>query len=232
MKEIDNENPNKNEVAIEFQRKRQHERSTSRTFVRLFVLDYKTARQSRRRAPRIQSVLCEVVCEENSHGLKINVAKVYRTVISAYENRSVKKYSNQINYCMSIIKFEQWYIRQCGQYIHTFIIGHYNPSVRITAQLLTPLMLCVLILYVNGGTCSSTLTPNDRFLKNFCIADCLYTLRVFARTLLRGSRRRNIFHISFSMTDLGLISRHTTYQTMADNRYVNRNQIQIYFYFV
>ena len=28
-------------------------------------------------------------------------------------------------------------------YIHTYIIGHYNPSARITNQLLTPLMLCV-----------------------------------------------------------------------------------------
>ena len=28
-----------------------------------------------------------------------------------------------------------------NSYIHTYIIGHYNPSVRITAELLTPLML-------------------------------------------------------------------------------------------
>ena len=35
----------------------------------------------------------------------------------------------------------------------TYIIGHYNPSVRITAQLLTPLTLCALILCVSGGTC-------------------------------------------------------------------------------
>ena len=31
----------------------------------------------------------------------------------------------------------------------------------------------------------------------------LFTLKVFARNLLRGSCRRNIFHISFWMTDLG-----------------------------
>ena len=44
------------------------------------------------------------------------------------------------------------------------------------------------------------------------------TIRVFAKNLLRGSRRRNIFHISFLMTDLGyepsalcLVSRHATY---------------------
>ena len=40
MKEIDNENvqyTNKSEVAIEFSRKRAHEHSTSRIFIRLFV---------------------------------------------------------------------------------------------------------------------------------------------------------------------------------------------------
>ena len=35
---------------------------------------------------------------------------------------------------------------------HKYIIGYYNPSVRITVKLLTLLMLCVLILYMNGGT--------------------------------------------------------------------------------
>ena len=41
-----------------------------------------------------------------------------------------------------------------------------------------------------------TSTPNYRFLRNFFMAG-LFALRVFARNLLRGSRRRNIFHISF-----------------------------------
>ena len=105
----------------------------------------------------------------------------------------------------------------------TYIIGHYNPSVRITAQHLTPLILCALILYVSGGTYSLTSTANDRFLRNFFMA-CLFTLRIFVRNLLRGSRRRNIFHISFLMTDLGyesillrLINRHTTYETTASS---------------
>ena len=54
-------------------------------------------------------------------------------------------------------------------YIHTYIIGHYNPSIRFTVQLLKLLMLCALILYVNGRTYSLTSTPNDRFLRNFFI---------------------------------------------------------------
>ena len=112
---------------------------------------------------------------------------------------------------------------------HTHIIGNYNPSVRITAQLPISLMLCALILYVGGGTYSLTLTPNDRFLRNFCMAG-LFALRVFGRNLLGGSRRRNIFHISFLMTDLGyqsrllrLISRHTTYQTTATSYFMYKS---------
>ena len=59
--------------------------------------------------------------------------------------------------------------------MHTYIIGHYNPSVRITAQLLTPLMLCAFILYVSFGTYSLTSTQNDRFFfRSFLIAEILY----------------------------------------------------------
>ena len=49
-------------------------------------------------------------------------------------------------------------------FLHT--IGHYNPSVRITAYLLTLLILWALILYVSGGTYSLKSAPNDRFLRN------------------------------------------------------------------
>ena len=87
--------------------------------------------------------------------------------------------------------------------IHIYIIDYYSPPVRITAWLLTPLILCALILYVNGETYCLTSTPNDRFLRNFFMAG-LFTLRVFARNLLRGNRRRNIFHISFLMSFLGI----------------------------
>ena len=45
-------------------------------------------------------------------------------------------------------------------------------------------MLCVLILYIS-----------DRFFEKLFIA-ILFTLRVFARNLLRGNRRRNTFRIS------------------------------------
>ena len=77
-------------------------------------------------------------------------------------------------------------------YIHTFIIGHYNPWVRITSYPPTSLILCGLILYMSGGTYNLTLIPKDRFLRNFFMA-VLFTLRVFARNSLRGNCRRNIF---------------------------------------
>ena len=45
---------------IEFSRMREQETSTSRIFVRLNVVDYKRARQSRRQLVVIQLALCEV----------------------------------------------------------------------------------------------------------------------------------------------------------------------------
>ena len=78
----------------------------------------------------------------------------------------------------------------------TYIIGYYNTSVKITAQLLTPLMLSVLILYMRGWTFSLTPTLNDRFLREFFMAD-LFTFRAFARKLLRVCRQRNIFFSHF-----------------------------------
>ena len=62
--------------------------------------------------------------------------------------------------------------------LHTYIISHYNPSVRIMAWWeKLPLMLCALILYVSGGTCSLSSTPNRRFLRYFFIASLLTLIR-------------------------------------------------------
>ena len=51
-------------------------------------------------------------------------------------------------------------------------------------------MLSVLICCMSGGTYSLKSTPNDRFLRSFS-RQLLFTLRAFARNLLRGNRRRN-----------------------------------------
>ena len=79
-------------------------------------------------------------------------------------NFRVTKFSSQ---CQSTKCFPTIFRLICYfEYIHTYIIGHYNPSVRIID--LTPLMLCVLILYISGGTYSLKSTTNDRFfLRNF-----------------------------------------------------------------
>ena len=65
-------------------------------------------------------------------------------------------------------------------YIHTYIIGHYNPSVRITVQLLAPLMLCALILYMIRGAYSLKSISNNRFFfcETFFMAG-LFTFRVW-----------------------------------------------------
>ena len=65
--------------------------------------------------------------------------------------------------------------------IHTYIIGHYNLSVRI-------IDLVSHIIYV--------LCVNSERQIFFFMAS-LFTLRVFARNLLRGYSRRNTFRVSF-----------------------------------
>ena len=57
-------------------------------------------------------------------------------------------------------------------------------------------MLCVLILYISGGTYSLKPTPNYGFFEKLFIA-ILFTLWVFARKLLSGNRRINTFRILF-----------------------------------
>ena len=49
----------------------------------------------------------------------------------------------------------------------TYIIGHYNPSVRIPNQLIASFMLCALILCMSSGTYNLKSTPNNRFLRSF-----------------------------------------------------------------
>ena len=60
----------------------------------------------------------------------------------------------------------------------------------------------VCVLYISGGTYSLKSTPNDRFFEKLFMA-VLIILRVFARNLLRGNRRRNTFRILFWCLDWG-----------------------------
>ena len=86
-------------------------------------------------------------------------------------------------------------------HIHTELCMYCNPSVRITTWLLTPLMLCTLILYKSDETYSLTSTPNHRFLRNFFMAGLL-TLKGFARNLSRFKLPKKYFHIFVLLSDL------------------------------
>ena len=79
-------------------------------------------------------------------------------------------------------------------HIHTYIIGHYNSLIRITAQLFTLIMRYALILYQYVSEWALTL--NDRFLRTFFMAG-LFTVRVFTTDLLGENRRRNISFFSY-----------------------------------
>ena len=46
---------------------------------------------------------------------------------------------------------------------YAYISRHYNPSVRIMTQVLLPLMLCALILYMSAGTYNVKAISNDSF---------------------------------------------------------------------
>ena len=60
------------------------------------------------------------------------------------------------------------------------------------------MLLCVLILYISGGTYSLKSTPNDRFFEKLFIAILFLCIRrVFARNLLRENHRRNTFVFCF-----------------------------------
>ena len=82
------------------------------------------------------------------------------------------------------VSFSIFKVAMVRPYLHAYIVVHYSPSTRIT----TSLMLCVLILHMNGGFFSLKSTLNDRIFEKLLRA-ILYSED---RNLLRGSRRKNI----------------------------------------
>ena len=72
-------------------------------------------------------------------------------------------------------------IKTLKEYIH--IIGHYNPSVRII-DLVSHTTYVVAVNFIHKW-------------RDQLFMAILFTLRVFARNLLRGNRRRNTFCILF-----------------------------------
>ena len=78
-------------------------------------------------------------------------------------------------------------------------------------------MLCVLILYISGGTYSLKSAPNDRFFEKLFMA-ILFSLRVFARNL----HTYMIGHYNRSVRIIDLVS-HTTYFVCVNFIYKWRN---------
>ena len=81
---------------------------------------------------------------------------------------------------------------------YTYIIGHYNPLVRIIDLVShTIYVVCVNFIHKWRGTYSFKVDSERQiFFKKLFMA-ILFALRVFARNLLRGNRRGNTFCILF-----------------------------------
>ena len=83
----------------------------------------------------------------------------------------------------------------------TYIIGHYNPSTR--TEFLTPLMLCVLILYISGGTYNLKSAPNDRFFEKLFMAIFIYFESFCQKSAERKSAKKYFLYFVL-MSGLGL----------------------------
>ena len=88
-------------------------------------------------------------------------------------------------------------------YIHTYIIGHYNPSVSIIDLAShTTYVVCVNFIHKWQKLRFKVDFERQIFEKLFIVI-FFYPQRVFARNLLRGVRRRNILSYFVSMLDRG-----------------------------
>ena len=110
--------------------------------------------------------------------------------------------NSKLRLCIIYVNFTYMFITYCIHKVHTFLVKSkyiHNWPLQPSSQDYWPSfshhLCCVLILYISGGTYSLKSTSNDRFEKLFMAI--LFTLKVFARNLLRGNRRRNTFRISF-----------------------------------
>ena len=100
--------------------------------------------------------------------------------------------------------------------LHTYIIGHYNPSVKII-DLVSHITYVVCVNFIHKRRDLQFKVDSERqiFLRNFSW-QFYFTLRVFARNQLRGNRRRNTFRIYFDVWPgartlaFRLISQHTS----------------------
>ena len=91
------------------------------------------------------------------------VSNIYCIFIEAWRHVSFRNLN--VAYILLLFLLGTFFCR-CT-HTHTYIIGHYNPSVRIIDLVShTTYVVCV-NFYISGGTYSLKSTPNDRFLRNF-----------------------------------------------------------------
>ena len=128
---------------MKISRRRSHEHSPSRTFIRLFMLPYIRQSKAGNWVSEVQSVLFE---DSNNNEttiftfMKISRRRSHEHLLSRtfirlftlpYKRQS--KAGNWVSEVQSVswrfLVFEV--IWRVVWYIHTYIIGHYNPSVRI-----------------------------------------------------------------------------------------------------
>ena len=76
---------------------------------------------------------------------------------------------------------------------------HYNNSVRIMTSLLTPLMLCALILYMSSRTYSLKSTPNYRFFKKLFHVN--FTSKNLCQISVERKSPKKYYHIFVSLSD-------------------------------
>ena len=80
--------------------------------------------------------------------------------------------------------------------LHRYIIGHYNHSARII-DLVSHTTYVVYVNFIYKWRDLQFKVESERQIFEKVFMAILFTLRVFARNLLKGNRRRNIFRILF-----------------------------------
>ena len=80
-------------------------------------------------------------------------------------------------------------------YVHTYIIGHYNPLVRIIALVShTTYVVCFNFLHKWRDPQFKVDSERQIFLRHISW-QILFTHKAFARNLLRGNRQRNLLFV-------------------------------------
>ena len=119
-------------------------------------------------------------------------------------------------------------------YIHTYIIGHYNPSVWIIDLVShTTYVVWVLILYISGGTKSLKSTPNDRFFEKLFMTIFIYSQSFCQKSAKRKSRNKyfSYFVLMFGLGP-GIINIYSVYCFCFTRHCMSTNEYGIFFQYL